>query len=119
MITPVSLNRPVLSDDQLQDATRVTARIPQHVVYRTMANETVVLNIQTGMYYGLNESAGRMLEILERSASLHVALHTLVAELGVSEETLAPDLLGFCNDLGAKGLIEFVLVSDSDVPAQK
>lgn len=111
MATPLQTGRPQLTDDQLQDARLLRAVVPQHVVYRTLAAETVVLNIETGMYYGLNETAGRMMQVLESSPTLHDALHRLIAEFGVPEEALAPDLLALCNDLGAKGLIEFQLAT--------
>ena len=41
-------------------ASKVTR--PQHVVYRSFPSETVVLNLQTGSYHGLNATAGRMLD---------------------------------------------------------
>ena len=39
--------------------------IAPHVVYRSFATETVILNLQTGRYHGLNKTGGRMLELLE------------------------------------------------------
>ncbi len=45
-------------------------RIPHHVVFRHFVNETVVLNLQTGKYHGLNRTAGRMLHELITEGSL-------------------------------------------------
>ena len=45
---------------------RAGSPCPSHVVYRTFVTETVALNIETGQYHGLNATAGRMLEVLER-----------------------------------------------------
>ena len=44
------------------------ARLPQHVVHRSFVAETVVLNLRTGKYHGLNPTAGRMLEALDAAA---------------------------------------------------
>ena len=35
------------------------AVVPEHVVYRTFVSETVVLNLQSGHYHGINTSGGR------------------------------------------------------------
>ncbi len=81
-------------------------RIPQHVVYRSLASETVVLNVQTGIYYGLNQTAGRMLEVLDRSADVEAAIVELAAEFDMPSDVIREDLLGLCSDLEKKGLIE-------------
>lgn len=38
------------------------ARVPRHVVYRDFVNETVVLNLETGTYHGLNRPNARCRE---------------------------------------------------------
>jgi len=55
------------------------ARVPNNVVYRTFAYETVVLNLNTGKYHGLNRTAGRMLESLDRSPTVGEAVELLAA----------------------------------------
>jgi hypothetical protein len=87
-------------------ATVSMVRIPQHVVYRSLASETVVLNVQTGIYYGLNQTAGRMLEVLDRVSDLNVAIAELAAEFNVEKEVIRTDLLRLCDDLQSKGLVE-------------
>ena len=54
------------------DILRSSARLPDHVVYRTFVYETVVLNLQTGKYHGLNRTGGRMLELLEREPTVEM-----------------------------------------------
>ena len=61
-------------------ASRIT--VPQHVVYRTFPSETVVLNLHTGRYHGLNVTAGRMLMALEASASVREAVGVLARSYG-------------------------------------
>jgi hypothetical protein len=81
-------------------------RVPEHVVYRDFAGETVVLNLQSGMYHGLNETAGRMLDVIQSSASVAGAIDDLVTELGQPREVIARDVVTLCRALDDRGLIE-------------
>ena len=83
-------------------------RVPPHVVYRTFALETIVVNLERGVYHGLNPVGGRMLEALERSPSLRAAAMKFAAEYERPLEELEADLCAFCSDLLARGLIELV-----------
>ena len=89
------------------------ARVPMHVVYRAFAHETVVLNLNTGKYHGLNPTAGRMLETLEAAETVGAAVARLAAEYGRPPEEIEADVCEFCADLRARGLLE--IVSDGDV----
>lgn len=82
------------------------AHTPEHVVYRPFVKETVVLNLQTGKYHGLNPTGGRMLEVLERAETVGAAARQLAAEYGGAPEALEADLCDFCRDLLERGLIE-------------
>ena len=46
-------------DGNLTETLQLNVKLPQHVVYRDFVSETVLLNIQTGKYHGLNPTAGR------------------------------------------------------------
>jgi hypothetical protein len=83
-------------------------RVPQHVVYRRLASETVMLNVQTGQYHGLNPTAGRMLEVLESQPEFDAAIALLLQEMEADEELLRADLLRLCRELQQRGLIEVV-----------
>jgi Coenzyme PQQ synthesis protein D (PqqD) len=80
-------------------------RIPQSVVFRGFVHETVVLNLDTGRYHGLNPTGGRMLEVLRGGGSIGDAAVTLAAEFGVALEELQRDLLAFCENLASRGLL--------------
>lgn len=82
------------------------ARLPDYAVYRTFVKETVILNLQTGKYHGLNPTGGRMLEALERSSTVGDAAERLAGEYGKSLEEIQGDLCDFCRDLLERGLIE-------------
>ncbi len=88
------------------DVLGATARVPGHVVYRSFAQETVMLNLQTGRYHGLNPTAGAMLPELERSETVAEAAARLAARYERPVDEIESDLREFCIDLLARGLIE-------------
>jgi Coenzyme PQQ synthesis protein D (PqqD) len=81
-------------------------KVPQHVVYRSFPAETVVLNLETGKYHGLNATAGSMLEALERSACVRDAAGAVASEYGQPQEAVERDMCELCNALLERGLIE-------------
>ncbi len=83
-----------------------TFRLPSHVVYRAFVFETVVLNLETGKYHGLNRVGGRMLELLDRSGKTPEVAAQLAAEYGRPQAEVEADLYEFCADLLERGLIE-------------
>ncbi len=92
-----------LSDQTLM-ASR--ARLPQHVVHRSFVAETVVLNLRTGKYHGLNATAGRMLDALEGAPTVEAAIPELADEYGIAQDQIARDLNALCRGLLERGLIE-------------
>ncbi|MDQ3720246.1 MAG: PqqD family protein, partial [Actinomycetota bacterium] len=70
------------------------------------AAETVVLNLQTGKYHGLNPTAGRMLEVLESEESVGRAAAEIASEYGQPIDEVEQDLCALCADLVERGLIE-------------
>jgi hypothetical protein len=82
-----------------------SARIPENVVYRTFVYETVVLNLATGKYHGLNKSGGRMLELLEREPTVRAAAVKVAGEFDRPLSEVEADLCEFCSGLVSRGLI--------------
>lgn len=83
-----------------------SVRLPEHVVHRAFASETVVLNLTTGKYHGLNSVAGRMLAVLEEGGTVQDAARRLASEYDQPLETTEQDLCELCTDLLERGLIE-------------
>jgi hypothetical protein len=79
--------------------------VPEHVVYRDFADETVILNLQSGMYHGLNRTAARMLETLSSGVSVDAAIDSLSEEFGQPRAVIEPDVLELCRTLAERGLI--------------
>jgi Coenzyme PQQ synthesis protein D (PqqD) len=93
---------------QPPDLREARARVPAHVVHRSLAHETVVLNLKTGRYHGLNPTAGRMLSELERGDPLHEVAARLATVYDVPVEELESDLHELCLDLVERDLIELL-----------
>jgi hypothetical protein len=81
-------------------------RIPDQVVFRTFVSETVVLNLTTGRYHGLNTTAGRIMELFRQSDDAGTVADRLSAETGQPLEVVEQDLSQLCRDLVERGLIE-------------
>jgi hypothetical protein len=81
-------------------------RVPEHVIYRAFQSETVLLNLKTGQYHGLNATGGRMLELLRETGSTEATAERIADEYGVPLAEVRTDLSAFCSDLAARGLIE-------------
>jgi hypothetical protein len=80
--------------------------VPQHVVYRSLPTETVVLNLQTGRYHGLNPTAGSMLEALAEAACVHDAAVAVAERYAQQQVLVERDMCELCQALLARGLIE-------------
>lgn len=81
-------------------------RVPDHVVHRDFSSETVVLNLASGMYHGLNPTAAQMLHALEASDSVGAAVGRLAAEFEQPREAIERDVIFLCRGLAERGLIE-------------
>jgi hypothetical protein len=95
-----------IDDDTLLKA---RLRLPQHVVHRTFVAETVVLNLETGKYHGLNPTAGRMLDVLDCAPTVGDAAANIADEYEQDQATVTADLLTFCRDLLDRKLVEVVV----------
>jgi hypothetical protein len=97
-----------MASPSTSDLLTARVRLPQHVVHRNFVAETVVLNLHTGKYHGLNRTAGRMLEAVESAPTVGATVAELAGEYGVEEEQIQRDLLALINGLLERGLIEIV-----------
>lgn len=95
-------------DPQRGDDAVLNSRVhmPEHVVYRDFAEETVILNLDSGTYHSLNGTAARMLEVLTASDSVAAAVEELTREYEQPAERLERDVLDLCRALSERGLIE-------------
>jgi hypothetical protein len=83
---------------------RVT--VPEHVVRREFADETVVLNLESGQYHGLNGTAAAMIAALAAGATPGEAARRIAGEAGVDVERVETDILALVRSLADRGLVE-------------
>ena len=68
--------------------------------------EVVMMNIQTGKYYGLDEVGSRIWEMMEYKIQVKNIIEQLQMEYDVSEKQCKTDVLNLLNDLKSNQLIE-------------
>lgn len=79
--------------------------VPDHVVVRELDGEAVLLNLDTEIYFGLDEVGTRMWQLLTTQPTIQAAYDALLAEFDVSLETLAEDLTVLVRELLEHGLV--------------
>lgn len=83
-------------------------KIPEQVVTRSIGDETVLLNLASGTYLGLDPVGSRFLELLAAESALAAVITRMLEEFEVSEAQLETDLLQLANEMLASGLLEVV-----------
>jgi Coenzyme PQQ synthesis protein D (PqqD) len=71
-----------------------------------LAGEAVILDLRSGVYYGLNEVGARIWALVQQPQTLQSIQHTLLQEYDVDPEVCAQDILHLLQDLQAAGLVE-------------
>jgi hypothetical protein len=104
MESQVASPQPALPDRKRLLEAKIT--VPDHVVHRAFVSETVVLNLRTGVYHGLNATAGRMLELLQETGSFGETADRLVVEYNRTSVEIHQDLRMLCGELLQRELIE-------------
>ena len=80
-------------------------RSPNHVA-TDMAGETVVLDMKSGMYYGMDGVAGLIWNLLETPQTLEDIHKAVLAEYEIDQESCERDVATFVSALQSAGLIE-------------
>jgi coenzyme PQQ synthesis protein D (PqqD) len=81
------------------------AVVPSHVLIRFLEQESVLLNLETERYFGLDAVGTRMWQVVTAAATVEAALAQLVQEYDTSPETLRTDLTNLLRHLVENGLI--------------
>ncbi len=82
------------------------AAVPPDVLIQELQGESVLLNLKSGRYYGLDEVGTRMWAALTASDSLQAAFDVLLSEYDVAAERLQGDLRALVEKLVENGLVE-------------
>ena len=81
-------------------------KIPDDVLISKLQEESVILNLDSERYYGLDDVGTRFLAVLSTSDSIEAAYETLAREYDVAPPTLRQDLLELVQNLHDQGLIQ-------------
>jgi len=81
------------------------ALVPSHVLIRFLDQESVLLNLETERYFGLDAVGTRMWQVVTTAATVEAALAQLVEEYDTTPETLRTDLTNLLRHLVENGLI--------------
>ena len=79
--------------------------IPPQVMARTVGDETVILDLATGTYFGLDPVGARIWELLGEGKTLAEVCDQMLEEYEVAREELERDTLKLAQDLVAQGLV--------------
>ena len=81
-------------------------KLPDDVLISSLQEESVILNLDSERYFGLDDVGSRMLTVLTTSTSIEAAYNSLRDEYEVDDEVLKQDLLALIDQLVEQGLIE-------------
>ena len=80
--------------------------IPEQVMARQVGEETVILDLASGTYFGLDPVGARIWQLLGEGRALAEVCESMLAEYDVSRDEFERDLTELLDALGEKGLIK-------------
>ena len=81
-------------------------RVPDDVLISNLQEESVILNLDSERYFGLDDVGTRMLSVLSTSDSIEAAYESLLEEYDVDGQVLRQDLLALVESLVQKGIVK-------------
>jgi coenzyme PQQ synthesis protein D (PqqD) len=84
-----------------------TVRIGDDTVFRELAGEAVLLQLDAGMYYGLDGVGTRLWQLIADRGRLRDVLEQAQREFDVDPVILERDLLALVEELAEKKLVTF------------
>ena len=79
--------------------------IPAQVMARTVGNETVILDLASGTYYGLDPVGARIWQLMTESQTLAQVCSVMLEEYEVTREDIERDVLMLVQTLLDKQLV--------------
>ena len=83
---------------------RDSIAVPPDVVFRELDGEAVILNLDSGIYFGLDEVGTRIWQLIGEHGLLQTVFDAMCREYDVAPDTLERDLLSLVDELCTKGL---------------
>ena len=79
--------------------------VPPQVMSRLVGDETVLLNLESGFYFGLDSVGQRIWEAVSDGKALGDSVDVIVAEYDVERDQAESDVLEFAATLLERGLL--------------
>ncbi len=79
--------------------------IPKEVLARRVGEETVILDLASGTYFGLDPVGARIWQLLTEGKTLVEVCAAMLAEFEVTRADIERDVLSLAEELHAKSLI--------------
>lgn len=79
--------------------------IPPQVMSRLVEEETVLLDLASGQYFGVDGVGQRIWELLSEGRSLGETVESITAEYDVDEAQVKADVVAFAGELVERGLL--------------
>ncbi len=99
---PCGITSPTLEIEMQLDA---KLSIPPQVMSRLVGDETVLLDLSSGVYFGLDGVGKRIWESVAEGLSLRETAAAIASEFEVEETQAQADLIAFATDLVERGLL--------------
>jgi hypothetical protein len=80
--------------------------VKPNVIFRALGSESVILNLDSGVYFGLDEIGTRIWQLLEEQ-DVRGVCESLRVDYDVSPQRVEADVIAFVDHLSAKGLVEW------------
>ena len=80
-------------------------RVNDDVLFQELQGEAVLLNLKSGVYFGLDPVGTRIWQLFGEHQVLAEIARTIVAEYDVAEDRCSADLLALVADLERQGLV--------------
>jgi len=80
--------------------------VPPHVLLQQVGEESVLLDLKTETYFGLDAVGTRMWEALTKAPTVDAAYHELLGTYEVDPNRLRQDMETLIENLVGKGLLE-------------
>jgi len=78
------------------------------MIFSDMDGETVMMSIDNGEYYGLNQVGSTIWELLEKPITVKTMVSELMNKFNVSQKQCEEDVLLFLNTLYEKKLVQII-----------
>ena len=78
----------------------------EEIVASDIDGETVMMSIENGQYYGLDDIGSRIWELIEKPIKVSDLIDTLLERFDVDRETCERDVLKFLNELNEDRILE-------------